>query len=161
MPAQILEISSNNKAINYPEYTEAKNFYRKKQADKVEEWLTVVLQKLKDGGHTEDYIELLFHRGKNLLNLFRTDDAMEVFIELRNLSKINNLPNMEAEAIQALNVIYTFKNDNAARVLILNSAVKIKGLSDENYSDACSSLASSLKARSKLDSALFLSLIHI
>jgi hypothetical protein len=31
LPAQVLEISPNNKAHNYPEYTEAENFHKKKQ----------------------------------------------------------------------------------------------------------------------------------
>lgn len=155
MTAQLIEISPTNKAYNYPEFIEAQDFYKKKQPDKVEEKLQLVLQKLKDGGHSEDYLELLYNIGKNSLNLFRTDEALETFKKVRNLSKTYNLPDQEAEAIQALNVIYTYKNNNEARVELLQEAVKIKGLSDKNYANSCSSLASLLRGRSKLDSAIY------
>ncbi len=157
----IVVVSQNNNispysmAYDMEEYQKAKQLLDTRQYPEAELLLVKVLEKLKNSSSTtEDYVEILNLHAKSIMHQWRTDEALEIYQEMKALAKEANLNELHSNSIQALSVIYEFKDSFDLTEKLILEGMEIKGLPQADYSNYYMSYGEIWKRKNNIDSAL-------
>jgi two-component sensor histidine kinase len=152
--AQNNNINPNSMAYDMPEYQKAKELLDNRKYPEAEALIVNILEKLEAAHRTEDYVEMLNLHAKSIMHQWRTDEALEIYKEMKRQAKEANLNQLHSNSIQALSVIYQFKDSFEIVEQLTTEGMQIKGLQDNDYSDYYISMGEIWMRRNNLDSAL-------
>jgi len=149
------EINPHNLAYDMPEYQQAKEYLDTRKYAEAEALIVIVLAKLKEKGNTADYGEIQFLHAKSLMHQWRSDEALEIYKEVKKEAKEANLNHLYSDAIQALCIMYQFKENYEQIESLVSEGLQIEGLPPADYSNYYLIMGEVWWRKNNLDSALY------
>jgi len=148
-------ISSNNTAQDIETFKKAKSFLDAGNFKEAEPLLKEVLAELETQNLKKDYTELLGLYAKSIMHQWRSDEALEIYEEMKAKAQSNGFNQLHADAIMALTVMYSFKQRTSEIEPLIKEGMSLKDLPLDDYSNFYMEYARVLADKNQKDSALY------